>query len=97
MPPFSEACLAGAWPTPALNTLPRITSSIYFGLTFIESRAPLITIPPSSGAWNCDNLPINDPIGVLFAATMNTYRPTAAVLNAWFIVLIIFYVLSLLT
>lgn len=25
MPPLSEACRAGAWPTPALSTFPRMT------------------------------------------------------------------------
>lgn len=46
-PPFKEACLAGAWPIPADKTLPKMTSSIYLGFSFIESSAPLIAIPPS--------------------------------------------------
>lgn len=47
IPPFSEACRAGAWPTPAESTLPNITSLTSFGLSLIESKAPLIAIPPS--------------------------------------------------
>ena len=32
-PPFNEAWRAGAWPTPAESTLPRITSSTYLGFS----------------------------------------------------------------
>lgn len=70
IPPFNEACLAGAWPTPAERTFPKMTSSIYCGLSLIESRAPLIANPPSSGAEKLESLPENVPIGVLLAATM---------------------------
>lgn len=36
----------------------------------MDYNAPLIAIPPSYGALRCDNFPKNDPIGVLFAATI---------------------------
>jgi hypothetical protein len=36
----------------------------------MESSAPLIAIPPNSGACKCDNLPVKAPIGVLLAATI---------------------------
>jgi hypothetical protein len=36
IPPFREACRAGAWPNPPDNTLPNITSSTYFGLKWID-------------------------------------------------------------
>lgn len=50
IPPFREACLAGACPIPDDKTFPRITSSTYLGLKLIDSNAPLIATPPSSGA-----------------------------------------------
>lgn len=70
IPPFNEACRAGAWPTPADSTLPKMTSSTYLGLSWIESRAPLMANPPSSGAWKLESFPLIDPMGVLLAATI---------------------------
>ena len=70
IPPLSEACLAGACPTPAERTFPKITSSTYCGLNLIESRAPLMANPPSSGAEKLESLPEKVPIAVLLAATM---------------------------
>jgi len=69
-PALIEACLAGAWPTPAERTLPKITSSTYFGLRLIDSRAPLMANPPSWGPVKFEIFPKNEPIGVLLAATM---------------------------
>lgn len=69
-PPLREACLAGAWPRPADKTLPSTTSSTYLGFNLIESNAPLMAIPPNSGAWRWESFPKNAPIGVLLAATI---------------------------
>lgn len=89
-PPLSEACLAGAWPIPADNTLPKITSSTYLGFNLMESRAPLIAIPPSSEAYKWESLLIKAPMGVLLAATMKTSLPKepGLVPKAYFIALI---------
>jgi len=65
-----EACLAGACPSPAPRTLPRMTSSTSLGLKLIESMAPLMAKPPNSGAVNEERRPLNAPIAVLLAATM---------------------------
>lgn len=69
-PALIEACLAGAWPKPAEITFPKITSSTYFGLRLIDSRAPLMANPPSWGAVKFEIFPKNEPMAVLFAATM---------------------------
>lgn len=70
MPPEIEACLAGAWPKPAPNTLPKITSSTYVGFKFIDERAPFIAKPPNWVAVKLDSFPKNEPIAVLLAATI---------------------------
>ena len=69
-PAPSAACRAGACPTPACKTFPMKTSSIHSELTFPFSKAPLIAMEPSLVAGTLDNAPINEPIGVLAAATM---------------------------
>jgi hypothetical protein len=70
-PAFKAACRAGFWPSPALKTLPKNTSSTSFG-SIIPSRADLIAIPPRSVAEK-DKSPFpNAPEGVRFADTMNT-------------------------
>jgi hypothetical protein len=48
-----------------------------------------MAIPPSSGAVREESFPLSYPIGVLLAATIKTYLPTA-VLNAYLIALIYF-------
>ncbi len=65
-----DACLAGACPKPAPSTLPRMTSSTYFGLRLIDSRAPLIAKPPNWVAEKFEIFPKKEPIAVLLAATM---------------------------
>jgi hypothetical protein len=69
-PPLTDAWRAGAWPTPALRTLPRMTSSISLGLRLMDSSAPLMANSPSSEAWKEESRPLKLPIGVLLAATM---------------------------
>ena len=70
IPPLTATCLAGACPSPAPKTLPRITSSIYLGLRLMDSSAPFTANSPSSTAWKEDNLPLKLPMGVLLPATM---------------------------
>lgn len=36
------ACLVGAWPTPAVSTLPRTTYSTSVGLSFMDYNADFI-------------------------------------------------------
>ena len=55
----------------------------------MDSSAALIATLPRSGAWIEDNLPRKPPIGVLFAATMNTSLPTDVEENPYLIVRII--------
>lgn len=52
------ACLAGAWPTPAERTLPRITYSIYSGLRLICSKAPLMQKDANCGPEKLESLPM---------------------------------------
>ncbi len=50
MPAKIDAWRAGAWPTPAVSTLPMKTSPIWSGCSLARSRAALIAIAPSWGA-----------------------------------------------
>lgn len=69
-PPKMAACLAGACPTPAESTLPKIASSTFLLSNDIDCRADLMQCPPSCGPVMADNLPMYEPIGVLLAATI---------------------------
>ena len=70
IPAPNEAYLAGLYPKPAAQTLPRMTSSTCSGEILAEAKAPLIAIEPNSVALIFDNLPKKVPMGVLFPATM---------------------------
>ena len=67
IPADIEACLAGFWPAPPVKTCPIIISS----MTSFSSLQSLMTASraslPNSGAERLANVPINFPIGDLFA------------------------------
>src|SRR3990172_3970598 len=63
IPARSEACRAGAWPTPAWITLPMKTSSISPAPTAARSSAQRIATAPSSGAEREARRPRDAPIG----------------------------------
>src|SRR5689334_14308128 len=50
MPAPSDACRAGAWPSPAGSTQPMNTSATASGETPARSSAALIAVAPSFGA-----------------------------------------------
>ena len=56
-PALNPACLAGAWPIPACNTQPIITSSISSKFTPESFMAFFIATPPNSGAESLANSP----------------------------------------
>ncbi len=64
IPAAREACRAGAWPSPAGNTQPIITSSISAGVSPARSMAALIEIAPRSGERTKLRAPIMPPMGV---------------------------------
>src|SRR3981081_4716415 len=69
-PAPSEAWRAGAWPCPALNTQPMITSCTASGEILARSSAARAAAAPSSGWAKPFSSPWKAPIGVLAAATM---------------------------
>ena len=69
-PARSAACRAGAWPTPAESTLPRMTSSMSAGSTPARATASRTAIAPSSVTGNDESDPRNLPIGVRHAESM---------------------------
>jgi hypothetical protein len=91
IPPRIDACLAGACPIPDPMTFPSMTSSTNFGYKLMEFKAPLIANPASSGAENCDKRLLNEPIGVLLAATMYTDRPICFEVPKKYFIMLIFY------
>lgn len=74
-PARTAACRAGACPSPAPKTLPKITSSASLGSRLIELKAALVAIYPSSTAGKDESLLLKEPIGVLLAAMMYTALP----------------------
>src|SRR5215217_887507 len=54
----------GIWPWPACSTWPITTCWTCSGSTPARSRAALIAIPPSWGAWNDERPPPSLPTGV---------------------------------
>src|SRR6476659_8295999 len=74
MPDLSNACRAGAWPTPPWMTLPMMTSWTSPAGTPDRSNAAVMATAPSSGAESGASEPRNFPIGVLAAATMTGVR-----------------------
>src|SRR5437762_5367228 len=77
-PPFSAACRAGFWPSPACTTLPRIASSICFASMLARRAASATTLPPSSGAENPARPPWNFPTGVRTADKMTGFSIPAS-------------------
>ena len=71
-PAFNIAWRAGAWPRPAGNTQPIITSSIASFAKPVCASALAMAVAPSSVDCASVNAPINPPIGVRFAATITT-------------------------
>src|SRR5262245_18233358 len=69
-PPWINAWRAGAWPSPAVSTLPRITSSTVSGSSLVRVRVSLITPAASLGAGIVERPPMKRPIGVRNAETM---------------------------
>src|SRR5688572_1491310 len=69
-PAPSDACRAGAWPCPAGNTQPMITSWTSSGAILARSTAARIAAAPSSGAAKLLSSPWKAPIGVRAAETM---------------------------
>src|SRR5215471_1160366 len=69
-PALIEACRAGAWPCPAGNTQPMMTSSTSGGATRPRSSAALIATAPRSLAETTAKSPSRPPIGVRAAPTM---------------------------
>ena len=57
------ACVAGAWRTSALTTLPMRTSSTSLPVMPVRAQAPLIAMAPSSGAFSEASAPLKAPIG----------------------------------
>ena len=69
-PAFSEACRAGAWPCPAGNTHPMMTSSTASAAMPARSTAALIATLPRSLADKDAKSPCRPPIGVRTAPTI---------------------------
>lgn len=57
-PPRMAAWRAGAWPTPAESTLPRITYCTSAGFNLMDSRAAVMQWPASSGPERPASLPM---------------------------------------
>ena len=71
-PDFRATWRATFWPSPALNTFPKITCSTFFGSKSIEASVSFNTSTPKSTAEMLLNWPPNFPIAERFAATMTT-------------------------
>ena len=72
-PAPSAACRAGAWPRPAETTLPKKTSSMCSAGAPARDSASPMACEPSSVALLLASVPMNFPIGVLTAETMNAW------------------------
>jgi hypothetical protein len=72
IPAPSAACLAGACPRFADNTLPKYTASTNDGLRFVLFNAEAIAIVPSCVAVKDFNEPLKAPMGVREYASMHT-------------------------
>ena len=71
-PAPTAAWRAGAWPSPAGSTHPRMTSSRSAPLMPADSRAARTAALPSCTAVSGASAPRNAPIGVRLAETMTT-------------------------
>ncbi len=74
-PAYSAAWRAGACPSPACSTLPRITSSTSEGETPARASASRTATAPSRVAGTDEREPRKEPTGVRAAATTTTSRP----------------------
>src|SRR4051812_30769006 len=72
MPAASAAWRAGAWPSPADNTHPMMTSCTSAPVMPAAASAPRIAAAPSCGAEAGERAPWNAPMGVRWAETMTT-------------------------
>ena len=72
IPAPSDACRAGACPTPAERTLPITTCSMSPGATPALSSAARIAADPRAGAGRDESFPRNEPTGVRAADRMTT-------------------------
>src|SRR5690606_25594508 len=68
----SDACRAGAWPSPAGSTQPMITSSTWSGARPAWASAPEMAVLPSCGVGTPVNWPRKEPMAVRLAPTMTT-------------------------
>src|SRR5690349_10540185 len=71
---MSAACRAGAWPTPAVRTLPMMHSSTAAASIPARPTASRTAAAPSWGAWRGFSEPRNFPEGVRAALTMTGVR-----------------------
>ena len=69
-PPKIIACRAGACPTPACSTLPRITSSTVSASNLVRAMVSLMSPAAKRGAGTVDSPPMKRPMGVRSADTM---------------------------
>jgi hypothetical protein len=79
--PFLEACLAGAWPTPAETTFPTNNSWILSGSIPVRSIVLRMLTPAKAGAVNMDKSPRKRPMGVLLAPMSHTVVIVVCPLN----------------
>src|SRR3972149_12321143 len=80
---------AGFIPTPAVNTWPRITSSINSGFIPVFFNRPAMTFAPSCAAGISESIPPKLPTGVRPAATITTlldikFSPPRKHRGAWY-------------
>jgi hypothetical protein len=71
-PPCLDACLAGAWPTPADTTLPTNNSWTISGSIPVRSIVRRMLVPAKAGAVNGDKSPRKRPMGVRLAPMSHT-------------------------
>ena len=74
MPAARAACLAGAWPTFAVSTLPMNTSCTSAGDTRARASASRMLSAPSAGADSDASEPLMLPMGVRATPQMKTSR-----------------------
>ena len=77
MPAARAACLAGAWPTFPVSTLPMNTSCTSAGATRARRSASRMLSAPSAGAGSDASVPLMLPMGVRATPQMNPSRCAA--------------------
>src|SRR5690554_220138 len=71
-PAASAACRAGAWPSPADSTQPKMLWSTALAGNLLRSTAAAIACAPSCGAVRLARLPCRPPMGVRAMPTITT-------------------------